>query len=658
VATLDALLPAEREGTAAPLQQTAVITAIDGTAGIGKTTLAVWWAHRVQHRFPDGVLYTNLSGYGPGEPAATAEVLDGFLRALGVRPERIPAGPDARAGLFRSLLAGRRVLIMLDNARHADQVRPLLPGTSGCVVVVTSRDNLTGLVVTDGARRLTVDLLAEHEAVQLVTGVIGTARADAETAAVKELVRWCARLPLALRIAAGRAAAYPHSTVADVVAELADERARLDVLSTGGDERAAVRAVFNWSYQGLSVEQARVFRRLGLHFGPEVSVDAAAALAGSDPSTARRVLEELAQAHLIEPVDRGRYRFHDLLRAYALDQTARHDDPADQDQAQRRLLDWYAYAAHTCERLVYAIYSPSPWSLAVSPHPIPISDPTHALTWLTAERDNLFAALDYAARHGLHRHTLHLAESLGFLRGLGGWEASIDIGSRGIAAAQQSLDRHAEVLFFLRRGSSLLRLRRWDEAEADLDRALVLARDLDDRLRVGTLLDRGRMSVEYGRFVEALRYLEEALPLSRGIDTGRLEAVVECNLSRTHTGLGHYRQALHHAENELILSRQCGDIDGETVALHDLARAWQGLGEHQKTIALCRKAVALDHIATSLDETVAKPLATLAVSLHHTGDTASAIACWEEAATVFNDQNLPLEAHEVRERARRAAEQI
>lgn len=212
-----------------------VISAVDGTAGIGKTTLAVWWAHRVQDRFPHGTLYANLRGYGPDDPATASEVLDGFLRGLGIPGGAIPHGVDAQAGLFRSVLAGRQVLIELDNAHSADQVRPLLPGTPGCVVVVTSRDGLTGLVITEGAHRLTLDLLTPDEAHDLVASIVGPRRAAAEPDAVATLIRLCVRLPLALRIAASRAAA-PHTIIAAVVAELADERYRLDALSWGEDK--------------------------------------------------------------------------------------------------------------------------------------------------------------------------------------------------------------------------------------------------------------------------------------------------------------------------------------------------------------------------------------------------------------------------------------
>ncbi|MFD9961787.1 ATP-binding protein [Amycolatopsis sp. NPDC058986] len=659
VTALDALLPSDRDDMArdtAPSPHTAVITAIDGTAGIGKTTLAVWWAHRVQHEFPDGTLYVNLRGYGPGDPATTTEVLDGFLRALGVPSERMPVGVEARAGLFRSLLAERRVLIVLDNAHHADQVRPLLPGTPGCLAVITSRDRLTGLVVTDGARRLTLDLLTEHEAVQLVTGVLGPARAGAEGTAVTELVRWCARLPLALRIAAGRAAAYPHSTVTAVVTELADERVRLDVLSRGADERAAVRAVFGWSYQGLSAEHARVFRRLGLHPGPEVSVHAAAAVADVDPTTARRVLEELAQMHLIEPVGQDRYRFHDLLRAYALDQATRQDDPDDRDHAQRCLLDWYAHTARTCDTLTCPAHERLPQPVTVPAHPTSIPDVAHAVAWLALERHNLLAAVHHAAWHGLHQHTLYLAQPfIRFLSGVGSWETILDIESCGIAAARHSDDGSAEAWFLMARGQTLTSLRRWGDARDHYEQLLARARDLGDRARLAVaLVNLGYLSIEQERFEQALPYLGEALALRREVGTVRGKAVAEGGLSRAYAGLGRYQQALRHAENELVLRRRCDDFGGEAYALSNVARAWQGLGEHRKAIALCREAISLARTSGFLAGAVAKGLDTLAVSLHHIGDTTSAIACWNEAAAIFDDRGYPFAADRVRDRTCKA----
>ncbi|HEX4703555.1 MAG TPA: TIR domain-containing protein [Pseudonocardiaceae bacterium] len=647
LSALDALLSTDRSDE----RRTAVITAIDGAAGIGKTTLAVWWAHRVQHRFPDGTLYINLCGYGPGEPVTAGEALDGFLRALDVPPERMPAGVAAQVGLFRSLLAGRQVLIVLDNANHADQVRPLLPGAPGCLVVVTSRNSLTGLVVTDGASRLTLDLLTADESVRLVTGILGRTRTDAETDAVTDLVRYCARLPLALRVAAGRAAAHPHSTVAGVVAELADERALLDVLSRGGDERAAVRAVFDWSYQRLSIRQAHVFRHLGLHPGSEMSVDTTVAVAGVDPLTARRVLDELAQVHLIEPVAQDRFRFHDLLRAYALDQTTRHDSVADRDHALRSLLNWYAHILDTCDALLHSAIDRLPLTLIAPAYPTAISDRAQAWAWVTAERDNLLAVLRHTARHGMHYRTLCLADRVRFFYTLGNWGALLDTRGWAIVAARQCGDRTAEARFLIGRGEGSESLRRWDHARADLTQALKLARDLGHRhYQARALHVLGRSCIPQERFEEAVRYLWQALPLSVGQGNGRTEGMIETDLGYAYTRLGDYRRALRHAERGRFLRRRCGDLEGEVIALHYLAEAWQGLGEHSKTIALCEEAITIGRISDDLVHVLAKPLDTLATSLYHFDDIASATACWLAAAAIFENRGRPFLADQARAR--------
>src|SRR5580704_10090542 len=300
-----------------------VICAVDGTAGVGKTALAIQWAHQVAGRFPDGQLYVNLRGYDPGEPILAADALAGLLRTLGVPGEEIPGETEERARLYRSRLAGRRMLVLLDNARDADQVRPLLPGTPGCAVLVTSRDALAGLVARDGAARLDLDLLPLDDAVALLTELIGEpARAD------PELARCCARLPLALRVAAELAAARPAVPLTGLVADLAGQQKLLDLLDADDDPRTAVRAVFSWSYRQLSDEPARMFRLLGLHPGPDITVPAAASLAALAEADARRLLQGLSRAHLIAEHVPGRYAFHDLLRAYAAARAALLLDPA------------------------------------------------------------------------------------------------------------------------------------------------------------------------------------------------------------------------------------------------------------------------------------------------------------------------------------------
>jgi NB-ARC domain len=256
---------------------TVVISAIEGTAGIGKTALAVHWAHQVAGRFPDGQLHVNLRGFDPaGTPMTSAVAVRGFLDALDVPPERIPVSVDAQAALYRSLLAGRRVLVVLDNARDAGQVRPLLPGSSGCMVIVTSRNRLTSLIA-EGARPLTVDLLTVTDARQLLAGHLGASRMAAEPDAVEDIITACSRLPLALAIVAARASAHPSFPLTALADELRDAQDRLEVLN-GGEAAANARAVFSWSCRQLSTEAARLFRLLGLHPGPDITAPAAAAL--------------------------------------------------------------------------------------------------------------------------------------------------------------------------------------------------------------------------------------------------------------------------------------------------------------------------------------------------------------------------------------------
>ncbi|MFI7121865.1 ATP-binding protein [Amycolatopsis sp. NPDC049868] len=655
LAALDALLPPDPD-TYDERPQSVVITAVDGAGGMGKTTLALHWAHRIQHRFPDGTLHVNLRGYGPGDPATPAEALGGFLRALGVAARAIPADVEMQSGLLRSMLAGKRVLMVLDNAHSAEQIRPLLPGTPGCMVVVTSRDSLTGLVVTDAAHRLTLDLLTPPEALDMVTGILGAERAAAERGAVDELVRLCTRLPLALRIAASRAAINAHLSVAEVVSELADDRTRLDVLSEFADERAAVRVVFDWSYRRLPVIQARLFRRLGLNPGPDLSLPAAAALAGLSPAATRPLLAALADAHLIEPAAGGRYWFHDLLRAYAADQALHHDTGDDRDQALEALLTWYIHTAHAADRKLYPAQT-WPWHVVAEPTlPYPISDFDHALAWLTTERNNLIAALHYADEHKLDRHTISLAIACAFTATTVSWQAWIEIVTVGLTAACRVGDQTQQVHLLAHRGSAATYLRQWKQAASDLDRVETMARDLgDEELITQVLNDRGLLLLKQGRFRDALRYLDKALPLSRGIDTGRWEAVVEGNLSTAYAGLGHYRQALDHGQRGLDLRRKAGDRAGESAAITHIARAQQGLGNHETAVTLCRAAISIGRrVGISQDENIAAPLDVLAASLHHLGHTSEAIAFWQESATIHDDYGVPHNATDVRQRLRDA----
>ncbi|MGH3937962.1 MAG: helix-turn-helix domain-containing protein [Pseudonocardiaceae bacterium] len=319
-----------------------VISAVSGTAGVGKTALALRWCHRVRGEFPDGQLYVNLRGYDPDQPLAATDALAGFLRALGVPGQDVPLQVDERAAVYRSLLDGRRMLVVLDNAATVEQVRPLLPGSPSCLVVITSRDSLAGLVARHGARRLELDLLPLEDAIVLLQVLIG-GRVDAESEAAAVLAGQCARLPLG--VVAELVVARPSISLAELVGELADQQRRLKLLDAGGDPRTAVRAVFSWSYQYLSAEVARAFRVIGLHPGPDLDPYAAAALTNTSGDQAQHLLDLLARAHLIAPTSPGRYGMHDLLRAYAIHLATVEDCEQDRRAALTRLFDHYLATA-------------------------------------------------------------------------------------------------------------------------------------------------------------------------------------------------------------------------------------------------------------------------------------------------------------------------
>ena len=332
---LDALTARLLPGGHCP--KTVVVLLLGGTAGVGKTALALRLAHEVAHRFPDGQLFVNLRGYDCGEPVDPEQALAGLLRALEVPGHEIPAELEARAARYRSLLAGRRMLVLLDNASSAEQVRPLLPGTAGSAALVTSRNALTGLVVSDGAYRLDLGVLTPEESAELLCALIGP-RAEADWAGLRALAERCSRLPLALRLAAELASLRPGADLSDLAGELADRRQRLQLLDVGGDDpRTAIRAVFSWSYQRLDADQAYAFRLLGLYPGPDFDPPAVAALTGFPAEQARFLVEALHRAYLIQRSAGGRYRMLGLLQAYAAERAHDLDDDATRTAALTRL---------------------------------------------------------------------------------------------------------------------------------------------------------------------------------------------------------------------------------------------------------------------------------------------------------------------------------
>lgn len=632
VVALDALL------AAAP---TSAVCVVEGTAGVGKTTLAVWWTHRVQEGFPDGTLFANLRGHDREQPLSASSVLVSFLQALGVVKARIPTDLDAQVGMYRSLLAGRRVLVVLDNAGSAEQVRPLLPGAAGCLALVTSRRTLIGLAVSDGARSLPLRLFTSGEAEQLVRGVIGDRRADREPAAVARLVDLCARLPLALRVAASRVAARAQSRIADLVEEIGGDD-RLDSLSDTGDDRSAVRTVIDWSYTRLPTELALLFRRLGLHPTSDFGPHAAAAFTGTTPEATRRNLEALVDANLVDPVEHRRYRVHDLLRLYAA-RRCEVDEPQEvRLAALRGGFAWYAHTALVADELVFPAHPRLTVDLEEPLVGAPVADRAQAWAWLTAEHDALLAALRQALAHDMHRIAVALASSTRFLvfRPRALWPVRLEAESLGLRAARAAGDAESEATLLRRRADTLQMLGRWAESDMDLGRNVALAEESGDRLQFGkALCGLGRNLKLQGRLDEAWQLYARALRLVRG--SGHVEAVVEANLSQISAGLGRHAEALDHALRELDLRGGGADPAAEGYALHDVAVAHQGMGDDRAAVEFGERAISVFRNTAATEGYLARTLETVALSYEHLGSGAAARRCLLEAAGILAELGDP-----------------
>jgi DNA-binding SARP family transcriptional activator/Tfp pilus assembly protein PilF len=576
------------------LPGTVVISAIGGTAGVGKTALAVHWAHQVAGHFPDGQLYVNLRGYDPAQPMPAADALAGFLRALGVPGQDIPPGEDERAARYRSLLAGRQMLVVLDNAGSAEAVRPLLPGTPTCTVLVTSRDALAGLVARHGAIRLDLDLLPLADAVALLQDLIGE-RARTDPVATAALAVACCRLPLALRVAAELAAARSADPLADLAGELADQQRRLDLLEAGGDPQTAVRAVFSWSYRHLSPAAARAFRLAGLHPGPDFDSYAVAALAGTGLGQARRTLDALARAHLIQPAGQGRYGLHDLLRAYARELAAR-DGPEEQQAALIRLFDHYLHTAAAAMDTLYPAERHWRPRIAAPGTPVPpVTGPDSARGWLDAERGTFVAVTVHAAEHGWPGHATRLAATLfRYLDHGGHHPEAIIIHSRARIAARQAGDAAAEATALNALGLVAFHKGRWQQATGHLEQAVALFRQTGDRTgQARALSNLGLANYYQGRNEQASGWCGQALVLHRenGDQTG--EMIVLNNLGFVDLRQGRYRQASGRFRQSLALARTTDNRAGQSAALLALGEVSLRQGAYQHATGQLQQALAL-----------------------------------------------------------------
>lgn len=572
------------------------ISAIGGTPGVGKTALAVHWSHHVKASFPDGQLHINLHGFDPlNAPMQPDEALGIFLRSLGISAENIPARLDERTVLYRSLLANRRILVVLDNAIEADQVRPLLPGSPRCMVVVTSRNRLSGLIAQDGAYPIRLDLLNRVESVELIRQLVGGPRVDAEPDAVAEMARQCGHLPLALRIAAEHVAIHPHMSLDSFVRELAQERRRLDVL-VGDDRRIEVRAVFSWSYGSLPPDVARLFRLLGLHGGPEISLGLASAVAETSIQQVRQLLNMLISMHLLNEVSHERYRLHDLLREYATERAELDEPEAERYSASERMLSWYVITAIAARKVI----APHLNDLTIdgrlrAVEPVTFRSRNDALEWCELERINLVAAVRHAAEQGFLRIAVQLTLALGtFFNLRKHWPDWIATHQAALDAARQIQDPSAEGSILNSLGIAYREQRRFDEAiDCDL-RALAIRRRIGDRRgEATTLINLGDKYEKLGRFEEAMVFNLQALSVAREVGSQISEAVSLTNLGEASYGLRRFEDALAYHNQALALHRELGDRQGEGAVLDNIGQALFGLKANSEAIRYLDQALAI-----------------------------------------------------------------
>jgi tetratricopeptide (TPR) repeat protein len=573
-----------------------VISAIAGTGGIGKTWLALTWASRNLHRFPDGQLFVDLHGFSPvGRPAHPVDVLGGFLDALGVDRDSQPDNPDRRAELYRSLVADKRMLVVLDNAATTDQVTPLLPAGGRCMIVVTSRHHLPGLVARYGARPVHLDVLTEIEAHALLATALGTDRVAAETQAIAELIELCGRFPLALGVIAARAAAGPHLPLGDAVAEL--RVLGLDALDSD-DPIASLPTVLSWSLRYLTDQQRSMFALLGIAPGPDTGLPAATSLTGSPERDTHAVLRALADASLIDRTPGGRYAMHDLVRAYATSIAG--NLPAEvRETALRRVLDFYTHTAHTAERLLNPHRDPArldPPTPGARLHLLP--DMAAAWAWFDTEHACLLAAQHTATTHHWYPTVWHLA-----------W----------------ALDT-----FHYRRGHRHDRLSMWQVAT---DAATYLP---DPTSRTGAHRYLGRAHTELGQYEDAITHLRQALTLAQRSHDSTQQAHIHDALARACEQQGDDRRALNHAHRALDLHRTLGQPVREADSLNAVGWYAARLGDHDTARTHCQAALTL-HRHHHDRNGEAATLDSLGYIEHHSGHHTRAVHYYRHALTLYRD---------------------
>lgn len=632
--------------------RTMAIATIGGTGGMGKTWLAVRWAHDNLDRFPDGQLCVNLRGYDPaGEPVPPAVAVRGLLDALAVAPAAIPADLDGQVALYRRLVAGRRMLILLDNARDTAQVRPLLPASPTCTVLVTSRHRLGGLIATHGAWPLRLDVLPDTEARELLCRRLGGSRMATEPGPVAALIQQCAGLPLALGIVAARATLQPDLPLAALADELCEASARLDGLDAG-ELSASVRAVLTSSSHALSTDAARVFALLGHVPGPDTSLAAVASLAALPVARTRVLVRELANAHLVYEQVRGRYRMHDLVRLYAAEQARTMETHA----ASRRLLGHYVHTACAADRLLDPHREPI--TLAAAPPgvaPVCLVDHGQAMAWFTAEHAAMVAAIRQPPGGALDTHLWQLAWALAnFFRQRGHWHDWADSHVTALAAAERTHDPAGQAHAHRGIAHAYTYLGRNADAEPHARCALDRFLALGDRIgQADTYRLLARVHARQHQFRPALGYARQALELYRAAGHRYGEATALNAVGWFHAHLDNLRQALGYCQRSLRLCQKIDDRHGTALALNSLGYIRRHLGHYPTAITSYRGAGELHHDLGNLYNE-ASALAGLGDTHHAAGDSGPAKAAWLRALEILDHLGHP-EAGQVRARLMSAA---
>jgi DNA-binding SARP family transcriptional activator len=649
-ANLDQLCAAMSEAERRDSQAVAVAV-VAGAPGLGKTALAIHAAHALRRDFPDGQLYVSLRG-GSEQPVPPDEVLARFLRDLGVDGARIPVDAEERAALYRTRLAERQMLIVLDDARNAAQVRPLLPGTGSCAVIVTSRRRLSDLA---GSRLIDLEVLDDAEATDLFIRIIGAERADAEPDAVRDVVGVCAGLPLAIRIAGARLAARRGWKIRSLANRLADQRRRIDEL-TAGD--LAMRACFQVSFDALpgretrsGADPASLFRMLGAWQGSSIGLHAAAALAGQPEAQVGDSLEVLVDVHLLESPEPDRYRLHDLLRAYAAERAQADEPPQAVSDAMRRVLSWYLRTADAAANVVAPPYRDRvPMSLGpLEPgvEPLEFVTPAQALDWCRQERSNLVAATRQAATNGLHDIAWKLPAAAVACFDRHGYRAEWLTTHRiALASVRELGDRRGEA-WVLNNIGRVFGTQRLGDAIDYFKEALAIFEELGDRRdQARAANNQAFCFLALGRYEEAVPALLQALELQREVGRRYGEGVALCNLGEAYLELGRHDEAIACSGEALAILREGGSVRDEGYALYNLGRAHLELGRLDEAADLLDQALAI-HRAAGNRHAEAQALEFVGTSHARSGRFAEARDAWTRARELFEDLGDDVRAEEI-----------